>query len=389
MQRTYETRPGDRAPRGPVWADEILDLVDGQWHAWTDLPLSGPENLQNFATRRNVKKTLTYFSTGSTGQPKRVDYSESDWAEAVTHRAECLTALGVRSGDVAAVVIPYGPWFSGDNVSDALLSLGVRVLPAGMYGPHLSAAAHLMDRIGAQVVVTTPSLAMALAAEDTKLRPRLIVLLGERCPPALVPHLKQRFGAELKSIYAASEAIVGPQEFTEPGTYRWDPRRLHLEILRGDGIVVEEGAGELLITRRYGCATPLIRYRIGDQVELSPPPRPRVRLLGRIGHAFSLATGVKVGHQLLAGFLDTLPAVVSEADFLVNHGADGRDLLTVTLSIVSGALEPDGIQARLAAASLDLADAVGSGHVEIRAQVRAGCLRGKRRLRVTERPWKL
>jgi phenylacetate-coenzyme A ligase PaaK-like adenylate-forming protein len=230
---------------------------------------------------------------------------------------------------------------------------------------------------------------MALAAQDTNLQLRLIALLGERCPPALVPHLKQRFGAELKSIYAASEAIVGPQDFAEPETYRWDPQRLHLEVLCDDGTVVEKGSGELLITRRHGYATPLIRHRIGDQVELFPPPQPRVRLLGRIGHAFSLATGVKVSRQLLAGFLDTLPAVVSEADFLVNHGADGRDLLTMTLSIVSGVLEPDGIRAKLAAASLDLADAVGSGHVEIRAQVRAGCLRGKRRLRVTEQPWKL
>ncbi len=71
---------------------------------------------------------LAFFSSSSTGTPKRIPFSADDWEQSVRHRADCLAALGLGERHLAAVLLPFGPWFSGDNISDALLRLGARML---------------------------------------------------------------------------------------------------------------------------------------------------------------------------------------------------------------------------------------------------------------------
>lgn len=327
---------------------------------------------------------MVYLSSGSTGQPKAMAYTESDWRAGVTHRAECLAAVGVGAGDTAAVVLPFGPWFSGDQICDALVFLGARVLPVGHYGPHLPAAARLMAALDTSVLVTTPSLAHLISREGPRMR--LVILLGERCPPPLRRSLQTRFGgARIRSIYAASEAIIGPDFAEDHDVYSWDQDRLHLEVLDATGRVNDRGEGELLVTRRHGEATPLVRYRLGDRVDLSPGS---VRFLGRIGHAFTLASGVKVGRRHLEEILDGLDHPVSEARFRVEHRLAG-DLLQVHLRSPVHGLRPETIETALLSGNLDLADAVASGHVHLQVWCDRGPAGAKRRLLVEEHPWSL
>ncbi len=364
---------------GPTWRDEILGPRG--LSRWDQLALSGPESLHR--RRPPTAAALVYLSSGSTGHPKAVAYTERDWRNGVSHRAECLSAVGVRPADTAAVVLPFGPWFSGDQVCDALVSLGVRVLPVGHYGPHLPAAACLMATLGTTVMVTTSSLAYLMPPETPRMR--LVVLLGERCPAPLRRALQDRFGAEVRSIYAASEAIIGPDLDEGVEAYAWNRDRLHLEILDAEGRVHDQGQGELLVTRRMGEATPLIRYRLGDWVELGSG---RLRLLGRIGHAFTLASGVKVTRRRLEEILDGLGHPIAEARFRIEHRPAG-DLLQVHLQSPVRGLRPEAVEAALLDGDLDLADAVASGHVRLQVRCDHGTARAKRRLVVEEYPWSL
>lgn len=367
-------------PTGPEWRDEILSPRG--LNRWDELALTGPESLQHRFPSPGA--SLVYLSSGSTGQPKAVSYTEPDWRDGVAHRAECLTETGVRAGDTAAVVLPFGPWFSGDQVCDALVKLGVRVLPVGHYGPHLPAAARLMAALDTSVLVTTPSLAYLMPREIPHLR--LVILLGERCPSGLRGSLQACFGgARIRSIYAASEAIIGPDTAAALDTYSWDHQRLHLEVLDANGRVHERGEGELLVTRRRGEATPLVRYRLGDRVELNPGS---LRFLGRIGHAFTLASGVKVGRRHLEEILDALDHPVSEARFRVEHRPAG-DWLRVHLRSPAQELCSKMVEQALLNGNMDLADAVASGHVHLQIYCEQGQARAKRRLVFEEYPWAL
>lgn len=233
------------------------------------------------------------------------------------------------------------------------------------------------------VLVTTPSLAVTVAGHTPPLK--RLVLLGEPCPAALRSRLHSGFAIEPVSIYAASEAVIGFEAPGEPGNYCWNPERLHLEVLRPEGTVASHGRGELLVTRRYGVANPLLRYRLGDLVELDAG---RVRILGRIGHAFGLCTGVKVSRLLLERYLDALPAPIASAQFTVEHSASG-DHLVVELVSCGAAIDADAAANLLLASSLEIADAAACAHLRVDVVCRQGPPAAKRRVDVAERPWAL
>lgn len=312
-------------------------------------------------------------------------FSPTDWEHTVAHRAECLAALGLGRRHVAAVLLPFGPWFSGDNLTDALLQLGAMVLPVGLYGPHLEGAPRLMAELGVNAVITTPSTAWRLTGQTRLTRLEKFITVGEHLSAVLADRLTAHFGVEPRSIFAASEVVLGYQLGDQQNLFRWDPQRLHLEVLRDDGTISDSGIGELLATRRYGEASPLLRYPLGDRVELNSPDNatPNFRHLGRIGHAFGLIGGVKIGRAQLERFLDGLPYPVNEAYFHVDHGVES-DLLRIELSAPDSQFDSAEIARHFIGSSLDVADVHAGGllRVEVcRCHVAAAA---KRRLRFRE-----
>jgi phenylacetate-coenzyme A ligase PaaK-like adenylate-forming protein len=255
----------------------------------------------------------------------------------------------------------------------------------------MAAAARLLRSAGITSLVATPTAAQVLAsALDTSVPLAQVVMIGERAPPAVRECLAAAFDVAPVGLYAASECIIGPE--AEPDLYRWDPARLHLEV-ETDGGIRAEGTGALLVTARHGEAQPLVRYRLGDRVVLAPPTDAgrtdgRVRFLGRIGHAFSLATGVRVGRAQVEAAVSAVSGL-GDVEITVTHHADGRD----DVRVVAHGASPDAAPAladALRASSIDLADALGGGFVSLNVECHATARTvTKRRLTFREQPWTL
>ncbi len=100
---------------------------------------------------------------------------------------------------------------------------------------------------------------------------RNVLFGGERLTPAARRRVVDHFGARASEVYATVET------FTVARSCRQG--RLHLrrgdvvvEVERQDGSVsLEQGEGEILVTRLRSEAMPLIRYRVGDRVTIVPP----------------------------------------------------------------------------------------------------------------------
>jgi phenylacetate-coenzyme A ligase PaaK-like adenylate-forming protein len=385
---------------GPSWADELLKrLCDDRRVAprldgarrWADVPVAAVLDPPTATVPGAPPTTLSYFTSGTTGAPKRVDYTDEDWRETVAHRARCLAASGVAEGDNVGVLLPFGPWFSGDNVTEALLALGAAVLPGGVYLPHLPAVAATWAAHGMRLVVTTPSIALHLAGLGASAVDRL-VLVGEHVSPVLRRRLSEGFpDATVRSIFATSEVILGHEDPGEAGRFIVDPEWVHVEVLDDSGAIRPSGTGELVVTRRYGMATPLVRYRLGDRVELcrEPGDPPAFRYLGRVGHGVSLAAGVKVTRAQLEAWLDDLPAPVAGAHIVVEHGDDGRDHVRIALEADDRRLGPDLVAAAFRALSFEVLDVAACGFLEVTVRVDPPRRLGKRALTVEERPWAL
>lgn len=389
---------------GPTWAQELLDQLktDPRFKdrllglvTWEDVPVSDQSCVcdLNPLLRSSKEGTVVYFSSGSTGTPKRVDFNVQDWDAAVHYRASCLSALGIGSGDRAAVMLPHGPWFSGDNITDALLSLGTQVLSGGMYLPHLNANIQLIKRLNIDTIITTPSIALAMTSSHLRLVLKNLVLVGENLDTDLRAKLSDWFGAAPRSIFAASEAILGYEDPVIPKLFHWDPEEVFLEVIDDSGQVRQEGAGQLLVTKRYGIATPLLRYMLGDRVELLTEKGgfPTFRFLGRVGHGFSLTTGVKVTRAQLDHFLDKLHVPIANAKFLIHHAFDGTDHVTINISTP----EPDAdftiAEESFKDISIDVADVASCGYLKVSVEgvPYVGTVFGKRKIDIIETPWQL
>ncbi len=334
---------------------------------------------------------LSYSTSGNLGEPKEVSFSATDWQLSVEQRARYLRRLGVRNGDVVATMISFGPWFSGDNIHDALLHLGTRVLPVGIHPAHRRGAVRLMRHLDVSTIITTPSLARTLAGTPAALSLKQVILIGENATVELKRYLGRQLHTRITSLYAATEAIIGFEDPDDPALYCWDPDYLELSVTGGQGGPVQEGVGELLVTRKFGQATTIHNYRLGDIVELLPAGSrgyPRLRFLGRAGHAFTLATGIEVSRAQLERFLDSLGSPVSRAHFSVHHQEDGTDVVEILLQ-TSEPVGPIRVRDHFCQISLDIADLFSCGALRILVRsdnTPPGVIR-KRKLSFAEAPW--
>ncbi len=383
--------------RGPDWQGELLARLrdDSRFTqqlrgvaTWGAIPLG--RLVEHSLCSGSAPSSLCYFTSSSTGAPKQVAFSSRDWQQIVAHRADCLAELGLGKEHLAAVVLPFGPWFSGDNLCASLLHLGAGVLPAGLYGPHLPGVARLMANVGVNALITTPSIARNMMRFPSPHPMDKLVLVGEAVSSSIREQLADYFSTAPQCLYAASEAVLGAEVRGEPGVFHWDPDRLHLEVLTPEGRIAETGIGELLVTRRHGNAMPLLRYPLNDLVELAPDIAggPQFRYLGRSGHGFGLATGVKVGRAQLDRFLDGITSPIHEAHFTVEHALEG-DRLRIVLGGSAPLPIPNDVRSRFLASSLDVADTHRSGFLTVEVEPRTVPVRAKRYLQIMETPWRL
>ncbi len=341
----------------------------------------------------NSHAILSYYTSGNLGHPKEIRFSRADWNMCVQHRADYLRQLGIQRGEIVAVMISFGPWFSGDNIHDALLQLGAIVLPVGIHLAHRGGAERLMKHLGVSTIITTPSLALALADTSINYQIKKIVLIGEHSSTALKNCLSRKLQAKVTSLYAATEAIIGFEDPMDPSLYCWDPKYLDLHVITSSGDITQTGKGELLVTKKYGDASPIKEYRLGDIVELFPAGNnnfPKLCFLGRIGHAFTLSTGVKVSRAQLDRFLDDLELPIERAHFSVQHLNNGTDTIEILLT-TNAPFSSQQICDSFCNLTFEITDLVSYRALHIYA-TRDTLLSNevrKRKITISENPWQL
>ena len=219
-----------------------------------------------------------HASSGSHGKPTVVGYTRADldaWAELM---ARCMTMAGVRPGMVVHNANGYGLFTGGLGFHDGAERIGATVVPAS--GGFSSRQAMLLSDLGARVLVSTPSYALAIAqaVRDAGLEPRLELGLfgGEPFSEAMRAQIERELGLRAVAFYGLSE-MCGPGVAAEcrarEGLHVQEDHFL-VEVVDPDsGAQLPDGAeGELVFSTLVKEALPLIRYRTGDigSIETTP-----------------------------------------------------------------------------------------------------------------------
>ncbi|MEU7085960.1 phenylacetate--CoA ligase PaaK [Streptomyces achromogenes] len=267
----------DKAGVRPEDCRTLADLARFPFTAKADLRANYPYGM--FAVPRERIRRL-HASSGTTGRPTVVGYTDRDlsvWADLV---ARSLRAAGGRPGDVVHVAYGYGLFTGGLGAHYGAERLGCTVVPAS--GGMTARQVRLIMDLEPSVIMVTPSYMLTLLDEferqgvdprGTSLR--VGVFGAEPWTEPMRREIEERFAIDAVDIYGLSE-VMGPgvaQECaeTKDGLHVWEDHFYPEIVDPVTGEVLPEGErGELVFTSLTKEAMPVIRYRTRDLTRLLP-----------------------------------------------------------------------------------------------------------------------
>ncbi|MEV4666608.1 AMP-binding protein [Microbacterium sp. LWO12-1.2] len=221
-----------------------------------------------------------HASSGTTGRPTVVAYTQGDldrWADLV---ARSLHAAGIRPGMRVHNAYGYGLFTGGLGAHAGIERLGATVIP--MSGGQTARQVQMICDFEPDAILCTPSylLTIADALEEAGVDPRstslrIAVLGAEPWTNEMRREIERRMDLDAVDIYGLSE-VMGPgvaseSVLTTDGPHVWEDHFLPETIDADSGDPVGDGElGELVFTSLTKEAFPVIRYRTRDLTRLLP-----------------------------------------------------------------------------------------------------------------------
>ncbi|MGX1547287.1 phenylacetate--CoA ligase PaaK [Streptomyces adustus] len=234
-----------------------------------------------------------HASSGTTGRPTVVGYTENDlsvWADVV---ARSIRAAGGRPGHKVHVSYGYGLFTGGLGAHYGAERAGCTVIPAS--GGMTARQVQIIQDFEPEIIMVTPSYMLTLLDEFERqgLDPRdsslkVGIFGAEPWTEEMRREIEERLDIHAVDIYGLSE-VMGPgvaQECveTKDGLHVWEDHFLP-EVVDPitDEVMAEGDSGELVFTSLTKEALPIIRYRTRDLTRLLPgTARPAFRRIEKI-----------------------------------------------------------------------------------------------------------
>jgi phenylacetate-CoA ligase len=280
VRRAYESVPfyRKRLDDAGVSPDEIGGVEDLQ-----ELPLTTKEHFREeyptglFAVDMADVRRI-HASSGTTGKPKIVGYTDSDLDLWRSVMARSLFAAGVEPGDTVQNAYGYGLFTGGLGFHDGVEALPATVIPTG--GGNTARQISMLQDLESDVLASTPSYCLYLAERaaedgvDVRDLPVSTVTIGaEPFTDPVREEIEAALGVTAIDSYGLSE-IIGPGvaiecEHAQEGLHVWEDHFYPEIVDPQTGEVLPPGEeGELVLTTLTKEALPVLRYRTGDVTSL-------------------------------------------------------------------------------------------------------------------------
>ena len=347
LQHAYANVPHyrQRFDEKGVHPDDLTSLSD-----LAKFPFTGKEDLRAnypfgmFAVPRD-KVVRIHASSGTTGKPTVVGYTQKDidtWSGLV---ARSIRASGGRAGDIVHIAYGYGLFTGGLGAHYGAEKLGCTVIP--MSGGQTEKQVQLITDFRPDIIMVTPSYMLNIIEEFERqgLDPaasslRIGIFGAEPWGQGMRDEIEQRAGLDAVDIYGLSE-VMGPGVAnecieTKDGPVIWEDH-FYPEIIHPlTGEVMPEGeAGELVFTSLTKEAMPVIRYRTRDLTRLLPPTARAMRRMDKIAGRsddMMIIRGVNVFPSQIEELLFQQPALAPHYQILLtrNLHLDQMEVLVET-----------------------------------------------------------
>ena len=279
----------DDAGVKPEDLKQLSDLAKFPFTTKQDLRDNYPFNM--FAVPREQVVRI-HASSGTTGKPTVVGYTQKDidvWSDLM---ARSIRAAGGRPGDIVHVAYGYGLFTGGLGAHYGAERLGCTVIP--MSGGQTEKQVQLIIDFKPDIIMVTPSYSLAIADEferqglDPAKSSLSVGIFGaEPWTNQMRAEIERRMGLDAVDIYGLSE-VMGPGVAcecieTKDGLVIWEDFFYPEIIDPATGEVMPDGeSGELVFTSLSKEALPIIRYRTRDLTRLLPPTARSFRRMDKI-----------------------------------------------------------------------------------------------------------
>ena len=265
----------DAAGVHPDDLTSLSDLAKFPFTVKTDLRANYPFGM--FAVPQD-RVARIHASSGTTGQPTVVGYTQTDLDNWGTVVARSLRAAGLQRGDMLHNAYGYGLFTGGLGIHLGADALGLTTYPIS--GGMTPRQVRLIEDFKPKGITVTPSYSLSILDEFAAqgLDPRdcsleVGIFGAEPWTNAMRREIEQAFDMHAVDIYGLSE-VMGPGVSMEcveskDGLHIWEDH-FYPEIINTEtGEVVEDGEhGELVFTSLTKEAFPIIRYRTRDLTRL-------------------------------------------------------------------------------------------------------------------------
>lgn len=329
------------------------------------LPFSSKQDLRDayplgLAAVPEEQIVRIHSSSGTTGTPVIVPYTQKDVDDWATQFARCYEYAGVTPLDRVQITPGYGLWTAGIGFQAGAERLGAMAIPMGP--GNTEKQLQFMVDMQSTVLTATASYALLLAEEIEKrgLRDKIhlkkLITGSERSGEKIRKRICDSLGVEFYDIYGLTEVYgpgIGINCQYGHGMHIWSDY-VYVEIIDPEtGAPVPDGEwGEIVLTTLVKEGAPLIRFRTHDISRIIPghcacghDEHPRIDTLTGRSDDMMKIHGVNVFPAQIEEVLATFPQLSSEYQIRLSH-LEGRDTMRLYV-------ETDGTQN-----FLELADAV-------------------------------
>lgn len=286
-----------RAKESSFYRQHLSGISD-----WERVPLTTKADLQRnypFGLLAVKKQRLASYheSSGTEGRSVASFYTEKDWEDIISRFLR--SSVELTEEDTFFIKTPYSMVMTAHQAQRAAASRGAMVIPADNRSLNMpySRVVELLSQLGVTVSWSLPTevLLWRIAAEANGISPdsrfeslRAFWVAGE----TLGPHKRQAIsklwgGTPVIQDYGSTETGSLAGECPMGSLHLWSDRVFFEVYDPSTGNFATSGVGQLVVTPLFREAMPLVRYLIGDWVEISlagcacGSRLPTVRVYGR------------------------------------------------------------------------------------------------------------
>lgn len=353
VKRVYERVPFyrkqfDAIGLHPSDIKTVADLPKLPFTKKTDLRDQYPFGL--FARPMDEIRRI-HASSGTTGKPTVVGYTENDLGVFDEVIARSLVCAGARPGMKLHNAYGYGLFTGGLGMHGGATKLGMAVIPisGGMTERQLT----VLQDFKPEVICCTPSYAQTLAEafaqrgiDPAELAVQYAILGAEPWTEVIRQEVEKGLNVTATNIYGLSE-IIGPgvsqEDFEEKGTgsYIWEDHFFPEVVDRDTGAPLPYGEeGVLVFTTLTKEALPILRYWTNDICSINYDPnakRTHIKMSTIKGRAddMLIIRGVNLFHTQVEDVLATMEGLSASYRLIVDKKGT-MDRVVVEVEVAAG-----------------------------------------------------